>query len=139
AGTGKSFTMGQLAEQWERRTHGSVLGLATSQRAAEVLAEDGIRAMNTTQFLQRFEPDAEGQAPALKLQAGDLLVLDEASMSSTSEVARIQRIAHEAGAKLVYTGDPRQLQAVGPSGTFGLVAKENGAAELEEVHRFEQQ
>lgn len=139
AGTGKSFTMGQLADQWERRTRGAVLGIATSQRAAEVLEGDGLRAMNTTQFLQQFESDEEGVPPRQRLSSGDLLVLDEASMSSTNEVARVQRLAQNAGAKLIFTGDPRQLQAVGPSGAFGLVAKENGAAELAEVHRFEQQ
>lgn len=136
AGTGKSFTMGQLAGQWEQRTGGRVLGLATSQIATEVLEADGLDAINTTRFLNAYEPDAETGRPRARLGHRDMLVVDESNMSSTAELSRIQRIAAAAGAKLLYTGDPRQLQAVGAGGALGLIARENGAHELEQVHRF---
>ncbi|MER7015838.1 MobF family relaxase [Saccharopolyspora sp. NPDC000359] len=136
AGTGKSFTVGQLADQWERRTGGRVLGLATSQIASEVLVADGLDAINTTKFLGAYEADPRTGVPRERLGHRDLLVVDESNMSSTQELARIQRIAAAAGAKLLYTGDPRQLQAVGAGGALGLIARENGVFELEQVHRF---
>lgn len=139
AGTGKSYAVGQLAEQWEQRTGGRVLGLATSQRATDVLQEDGLDAINTTRFLTAYEPDAETGKPQARLGHRDMLVVDESNMSSTQELARIQRIAQQSGAKLLYTGDPQQLQAVGAGGALGLIAEENGAFELTEVRRFQQQ
>jgi len=136
AGTGKSFTVGQLADQWERRTGGRVLGLATSQIAAEVLMADGLEALNTTRFLQAYEANPRTGGPWERLGHRDLLVVDESNMSSTQELARIQRIAAAAGAKMLYTGDPRQLKAVGAGGALGLIARENGCFELQTVHRF---
>src|SRR5207253_1597431 len=41
AGTGKSFTVGVASLAWSQLTGGRIIGLATSQVATEVLAEDG--------------------------------------------------------------------------------------------------
>lgn len=139
AGTGKSYTAGKLKELWQREHHGRVLGVATSQRAAQVLAEDGLEeSWNSTQFLMRFDPVSAGpdRVPSDELTSRDLIVVDEAGMSTTSELARIQQLAAKAGAKVVFQGDPRQLSAVGAGGALQLLADENGAFELEEVRRF---
>lgn len=136
AGTGKSFTVGQLADTWSQHRGGQVLGVATSQIATQVLAEDGLQAQNTTLFLRDYEPDPDTGLTRKSLTSDDMLVIDESNMSSTAELARLQHVATRAGAKVVYTGDPRQLQAVGAGGALGLIAKENGAHELTQVHRF---
>ncbi|WP_308010350.1 AAA family ATPase [Pseudonocardia sp. ICBG1034] len=77
AGAGKSRTVGALAEIWSREIGGRVLGLATSQVAAENLRGDGIPAINTTMFEHRFTPDETGHVRQ-RLSAGDLLIVDEA-------------------------------------------------------------
>lgn len=139
AGTGKSYTAGKLTELWQREHRGRVLGVATSQRAAKVLAEDGIEeSWNSTQFLMRFDPVSAGpgQVPTDELTSRDLVIVDEAGMSTTAELARIQQLAAAAGAKVVFQGDPRQLAAVGAGGALQLLADDNGAFELEEVRRF---
>mgnify|MGYP001352871232 CR=1 FL=1 len=139
AGTGKSFAAGRLTELWQREHQGRVLGVATSQRAAQVLAEDGIEeSWNSTQFLMRFDPVSAGpgREPFDKLTSRDLVIVDEAGMSATAELARIQQLAAKAGAKVVFQGDPAQLSAVGAGGALQLLADENGAYELEEVRRF---
>lgn len=135
AGTGKSRTIGALARIWPQHVGGRVLGLATSQMATQVLAEDGLDALNTTAFLQRYAPDENGVVRA-QLGRGDLVVIDEAGMSSTTELDRISKIVATAGAKLLYTGDHEQLVAVGAGGMLDLLVRDNGAAELTEVRRF---
>jgi hypothetical protein len=52
AGTGKSYALGALADAWTF-SGGRVFGTATSQRATNVLREDGLNAMNITQWLMR--------------------------------------------------------------------------------------
>ena len=61
AGTGKSTTMAGLRAAWEAE-HGadSVLGLAPSAAAAEVLAEElGIDTENTAKWLHEHRQEAE--------------------------------------------------------------------------------
>jgi len=134
AGTGKSRTVGTLADLWKGEHGGGVLGLATSQIAAEVLQGDGLDAINTSQFLAEVDP-AEGEATR-EIRPGELYVLDESGMSSTGELDRITRHVHAAGAKILFTGDHEQLDAVGAGGMLRKLADDNGAYTLDEVHRF---
>ena len=138
AGAGKSRTVGELARVWGEHTGGRVLGLATSQIAAQNLAGDGLEAINTARFLKAFTPDEAGQMRD-RLRAGDLVMVDEAGMSSTQELDRIVELAAAAGAKVVMTGDPHQLDAVGAGGLFAHLIAEHGAHELREVHRFREE
>lgn len=135
AGTGKSRTVGALARAWETHVGGRVLGLATSQIATQILIDDGLTALNTTAFRDRFVPDAHGRVHE-RLSARDLIVVDEAGMSGTDELDTISAVVAAAGAKLVYTGDHEQLTAVGAGGMLELLVRDAGAVELREIHRF---
>ena len=135
AGAGKSHTVGALARTWERGIGGRVIGVATSQRAAQVLEDDGLFALNTARFLNRFAPDTHGRSYD-RLRAADLVVVDEAGMSATGDLDAIARLVREAGGKLLYTGDPEQLVAVGAGGMLDLLVRDNGAYELSEIRRF---
>ncbi len=136
AGAGKSRTLAALATVWEQQVGGRVLGLATSQRAADVLAEDGLRAMNIAAFLHRHQTDVR---PGLGevVSPGDMFVIDEVSMTSTVELDRIVEIVRRGGGKIVFTGDPHQLAAIGPGGLLRLLVADNGAFELQEIRRFD--
>ena len=135
AGAGKSRTVGALAQVWEQQIGGRVLGVATSQIATRVLIEDGLTALNTRRFLHRFDPDEQGRVRD-RLRPEDLVVVDEAGMSSTDDLDRISAIVAAAGAKLLYTGDHEQLAAVGAGGMLELLVRDAGAVELTEIHRF---
>ncbi|MBP2371539.1 MobF family relaxase [Pseudonocardia parietis] len=135
AGAGKSRTVAGLAQVWQTHTGGRVVGLATAQIATNVLVADGLEGLNTAQFLARFAPDEDGLVRD-RVQAGDLVVLDEANMSDTGQVARIAQIVAAGGGKLVYTGDTEQLVAVGAGGILELLIADTGAAELSTIHRF---
>jgi conjugative relaxase-like TrwC/TraI family protein len=65
-----------------------------------------------------------------------LVIVDEASMASTMELATLARAANTAGAKLLLVGDDAQLSAADTGGAFRLIAKDTEAAELTDVWRF---
>lgn len=134
AGSGKSHTAGVLTGEWHRRG-GTVHGVTTSQIAAHVLVEHGLEAMNSTLWLMAYEPDHPA-AGGNRLASGDCVVLDEANMTSTAELRRIQRVCDRDGAKLVLMGDPAQLSAVGAGGALAEIARRNGAFDLPEPLRF---
>jgi conjugative relaxase-like TrwC/TraI family protein len=65
-----------------------------------------------------------------------LVIVDEASMAGTMELATLAREANAAGAKLLLVGDDAQLGAADTGGAFRLVARETDAAQLTDVWRF---
>jgi conjugative relaxase-like TrwC/TraI family protein len=142
AGTGKSYTVGRLAEAWSDLTGGRVVGVATAQVAADVLRDDGVPdTANTTAFLTAQDRLAEGRAMpadhAWRLSERDILVVDEASMVDTDTLTRLQHTADAAGARVVLLGDPRQLGAVGAGGMMRTVLKADAEVHtLGEVRRF---
>ncbi|ALE77033.1 hypothetical protein FRP1_30550 (plasmid) [Pseudonocardia sp. EC080625-04] len=136
AGTGKSHTVGALSTVWAGEHGGRVLGLATAEMAARNLAELGLEGMNTAQWRLRFLPDPTTGEVRDRLHAGDLVVVDEAGMSTTAELIEISDAAAAAGAKVLLVGDHHQLQPVGAGGMFAHLAAQTGALELDTVHRF---
>ncbi len=135
AGAGKSRAMGAAAEAWADSGI-PVRGLAVSAAAAGVLqAEAGIPSETIAKFL--FEHDRSG-APEGRWRLGrdEVVVIDEAAMASSLDLARVVALATEAQAKVVLVGDHRQLGAVEAGGLFRLLATETDAAELTGVRRF---
>ncbi|MFD8497962.1 MobF family relaxase [Amycolatopsis sp. NPDC059657] len=136
AGTGKSFTVGKLDELWRSEFGAPVMGVATSQRATNVLREEGLDALNTSMFLQEYGPGPDGQAPKQTLPRGVALIVDEAGMADTKQLAKIAELVRNADGKLLYTGDDAQLAAVGPGGILRLLAADHEPFVLGEVQRF---
>lgn len=165
AGAGKSTVVGGLARIWtdpatwtagrpggttpgnvtpvpdagDRPQAPRVVGLAASQIATEVLAGEGLPARNVTRWLGSQDRLAAGSTRAedaqWRLAAGDLVVIDEAAMLPTADLTAIHAHAEAAGAKLLLTGDHRQLAAVGAGGAMRMLAAAGGH-ELTEVRRF---
>ncbi|WP_433018078.1 MobF family relaxase [Kribbella sp. CA-294648] len=71
-----------------------------------------------------------------KFRSGQLVIVDEASMAGTMELATLARQADTAGGKLLLVGDDAQLSAADTGGAFRLVARDTEAAELSDVWRF---
>ncbi|MFF1819812.1 MobF family relaxase [Kribbella sp. NPDC058245] len=65
-----------------------------------------------------------------------LVIVDEASMAGTMELATLARATDRAGAKLLLVGDDAQLGAADTGGAFRLIANDTNAAELSDVWRF---
>lgn len=70
------------------------------------------------------------------LRAGQLVIMDEASMVSTEQMAEIGRQADAAGAKLLLVGDPAQLDAVDAGGFLGLIDRTQNPSYLDQLWRF---
>jgi conjugative relaxase-like TrwC/TraI family protein len=141
AGTGKSHTIGAVATGWPAMTGGTVYGLATSEAATKVLAEDGVTARNVSQWLGtqgRLAAGGQGSADrAWGLTSRDVVVVDEASMVTTAALEEIRAHVDAAGARMVLAGDPRQLAAVGAGGAMGMLADGRAVTHtLAEVRRF---
>ncbi|RKW69806.1 hypothetical protein DWQ67_11905 [Galactobacter caseinivorans] len=133
AGAGKTTAMNALRRAWEKEHgQGSVVGLAPSSSAAQVLAEDlGIATENTAKWWQNHLREGE------TFQSGQLVIVDEASLAGTLSLDRITRLAAEAGAKVLLVGDYAQLQAVDAGGAFGMISHDrDDVPELVDVHRF---
>jgi conjugative relaxase-like TrwC/TraI family protein len=71
-----------------------------------------------------------------KFRPDQLVIVDEASMAGTMELATLAREADSAGAKLLLVGDDAQLSAADTGGAFRLIARDTEAAELSDVWRF---
>jgi hypothetical protein len=133
AGTGKTTTMRALRQAWEKRHGtGSVIGLAPSAAAADVLAQDlGISTETTAKWL------FEHRRGTWALKPGQLVIIDEASLAGTLALDAITSHVREVGAKVLLVGDWAQLAAVDAGGAFGTLVRERGdAPELTDVRRF---
>ena len=138
AGTGKTRTVAKLAEVWREAGAGRVVGLAASTNAAHALAAEGLsESYNLATFLGRIAGSDQTRGH-LPVQPGDLLVVDEASMVSTADLATVEDIATRRGAKILLTGDTEQLSAPQAGGAMRLLADEHGYYRLRTVQRFEQ-
>lgn len=139
AGTGKTRTVVTLAEAWQDARIGRVIGLTTSTNASHMLAAEGLpKSYNFAKFLGRLK-DSDQTRGHLPVRPGDLLVVDEASMVATNDLAAVEEIATRCGAKLLLTGDTEQLSAPEAGGAMKLLADEHGYYQLTTVQRFEQE
>ncbi len=111
-------------------------GAGPGRLAAAVLEfEADIASETIAKFL--FEHDRpEGPSEQWRLRRGEVLVVDEAAMVASADLARVVVLANQAQAKVVLVGDHRQLGAVEAGGRFRLLAAETEAAELTAVRRF---
>lgn len=131
AGAGKTSST-RLAVNAIEASGGRVVGMAPTAAAAAVMREEmGIEADTVDKILS----DWKNGAP-VSLRAGDVLLVDEAGMVSTTKFQQILQLAQERGALVRALGDYRQLSAVGSGGALRLVDREVGAVHLDELFRF---
>ncbi len=104
AGTGKTHTLKQI--KYGLHTVGiEMIAVAPTRDAVEVLQREGFADAMTC---KRLADDEKVQA---KLK-GKVLVVDEAGMISGRQMAEILELAEKHGARLLFSGDTRQLRSV---------------------------
>ncbi|MFD5906535.1 MobF family relaxase [Streptomyces microflavus] len=142
AGAGKSYTLAALTEVWEAYEGRQVIGLASGERAAQVLADEGLsNVANISMLLKKHDDMAAGKhvpdADKYRISPGTLVIVDEAGMTNTTDLDRVRALVDSYGAKWIGSGDHHQLTAVGAGGMFGQLAEEMpGVHTLEDVRRF---
>ena len=129
AGTGKSYTLGAIADAHERDGK-RVVGLAPTNAVAQDMAGEGFKEAST----------AHSALFALKngrtsWDRNTVVVVDEAAMLDTRITGELLAAARQAGAKLVLAGDDRQLSSIERGGLFTEMRERHGAAEITEVTR----
>lgn len=72
-----------------------------------------------------------------RFHSNQLVVVDEASMVSTLQLAALVEQARDAGAKILLVGDPGQLDAIGAGGVLGWLDRQGKTARLSTIWRFE--
>lgn len=128
AGTGKTTSMRGAVAAWQ--DHGmQVIGCSTGWDAAHKLRDEAGIESHAIAALLRDEK--------LSLH-NTVLIVDEAGMVATRDLAALQQRVDQAGGKLVLVGDEHQLQAIGAGGLFGALARQNGHATLTEIRRQQQ-
>jgi Ti-type conjugative transfer relaxase TraA len=129
AGTGKSYLLGAAREVWEKQGY-RVLGATLSGIAAEGLAgSSGIESRTLASRLYYWDKGEQ------RLTANDVLVVDEAGMLGSRQMARVMDEVQASGAKVVLVGDPEQLQAIEAGAAFRAILERVGFEELTEIRR----
>lgn len=80
-------------------------------------------------------PSFSIERPRLKLTKKTILVVDEAGMVNTADLAALIAAATKARAKIVLVGDSKQLQPIGPGGAFKAISEMVSTAKLTEIKR----
>ncbi|RVH17405.1 Ti-type conjugative transfer relaxase TraA, partial [Sinorhizobium meliloti] len=129
AGAGKSTLLAAARVAWVGEGR-RVIGAALAGKAAEGLEDSsGIRSRTLASWELAWESGRE------TLQRGDVLVIDEAGMVSSQQMARILKAVEDAGAKAVLVGDAIQLQPIEAGAAFRAITERIGFAELAGVRR----
>ena len=132
AGTGKTFALDAAREAWQAAGH-RVIGAALAARAAAELRDGaGIPSTTVNQLLADLaRPTAQGGG----LAAGTVLVLDEAAMIGTRQLAPVLDAAERAEAKVVLVGDHHQLPEIDAGGAFAGLTNRLPVVELTDNRR----
>ncbi|GKV73706.1 hypothetical protein NCCP2145_30870 [Pseudarthrobacter sp. NCCP-2145] len=72
-------------------------------------------------------------------RANQLIIVDEASMVSTFQLAALVQQAQDAGAKILLVGDPGQLDAIDAGGVLGWLDRQGQATRLSTIWRFHEE
>jgi DNA primase catalytic core len=145
AGTGKTTCMRALADLWTS-DGGRVVGLAPSAAAAHQLREslspdnDGASSPSLAcDTLAKLAWDVENSADPLNgagINQSTLVIIDEAGMAGTIELATVVQYVVERGGTVRLVGDDRQLASVSAGGIVRDIADRYGAATLTDTRRF---
>ncbi len=131
AGAGKTFALDAAREAWERSGK-QVVGCALSAQAARELREQaGIETTTIADLNNRLDR-------GYRLPQDGVLIVDEAGMVGTLDLARLDVWAQHTNTKLLLVGDDKQLPEIEAGGAFRAIAERTGAVELTEVRRQDQ-
>ena len=136
AGAGKTWVLAAAGKAWAAAGLGRVIGITPSQSARNTLAAGVPVSYNTAQFLGHL-PGRRGARGPVELRPGNIVLIDEASMVATPDLADVITQAAAADVKVILAGDTQQLQAVENGGGMSLLADALGYVRLTEPVRFQ--
>ncbi|MET8848617.1 MobF family relaxase [Amycolatopsis sp. NPDC004625] len=134
AGAGKTSAMKVLATAW-RRTGRRVYAFGPSARAAQELGASIDAKPHTLHQLTTALKFGFAHR-AFPMEAGDLVIVDEAAMAGTHTLHKVVKHALDNGADVRLIGDDAQLAAVEAGGAIRLIAHDVGAVRFRQIVRF---
>jgi ATP-dependent exoDNAse (exonuclease V) alpha subunit len=130
AGSGKTYALRAARAVWQDAGV-RVVGCALSARAARELEQgSGIASTTIARTLADLDHPEHGG-----LAEGSVLVVDEAAMVGTRDLARLLDHAAAASAKVVLVGDHHQLPAIDAGGAFHALTRRLPTVELADNRR----
>jgi conjugative relaxase-like TrwC/TraI family protein len=118
AGTGKTATMQEVHRGLIESGH-EVLAVAPTTSAVNELHHVGVSEAMT---IQRLLVDREAQASLRER----VLMVDEAGMVSARQMTALMALAEQQGARIVFSGDTRQLRSVEAGDALRVLERESG-------------
>lgn len=112
-GSGKTHAIGAYSDAAQATGH-HVVGVATSATAARRLGDELPGSWSGTIAMVRHQLDLYNS----RLPEGSVIVVDEASMVSTRDLAWLVSQAEDRDGKIVLVGDPKQLPSIDAGGLF---------------------
>jgi len=131
AGAGKTTSIGVARAGWEAAGL-KVEGCAPTAKAAAELGDRGGMPTHTCAQVLAYDQRKAG------MPAGGVMVIDEAGMLGTRDLARLLKAADKAHTKVILVGDPSQLQPISAGGLLRGIAAQVGAQELTANRRQQQ-
>lgn len=129
AGAGKTYALRSVADVYQTQGY-RVIGTSTAWRMAHQLGNDlSIESRATDSWLAR---ENEGKP---FLDHNTVLIVDEAGQLSSRQMLSLLEAAQRDHAKVILTGDQRQLQAIGAGPGLRLVAEQTGSARIDTIVR----
>jgi conjugative relaxase-like TrwC/TraI family protein len=136
AGTGKSFSLGTAAEA-ARDAGLRVWVTAPTHQAVSVIAKDTdtdqTQSAVLRSFLNRISDPEHRQR--IRLTRDDVVIVDEAGMIGTREMNELLRETAKTGAKVILSGDTKQLKPVAPGSPLRLISETIGTERINEIRR----
>ncbi len=114
AGTGKSFTLAEVAQGVTAAGNALVVLAPQRQQVADLQA-DGLAAQTVALFMEKRQ-----------LAGGSVVVVDEAGQIGAKQMAQLLRIVRANGGRVVLSGDTRQHGAVAASDALRAIEKYAG-------------
>jgi len=112
-GSGKTRAVGAYADAVRNSCH-HVVGVATSATAARRLGQELSGGWSGTIAMMRHQLDSYD----IRLPEGTVVMVDEASMVSTRDLAWLVSQAEHCDGKIMLVGDPKQLPSIDSGGLF---------------------
>jgi len=118
AGTGKTATLREI-DRALRESGTQVVAVAPTRSAVDELQKVGFRdAMTVSRLLE----DQESQ----RMLCGKVLVVDEAGMVSGKQMQSLLHLAQDHSARIIFSGDTRQIRSVEASDALRILETESG-------------
>jgi conjugative relaxase-like TrwC/TraI family protein len=134
AGTGKTFAVVAAAEGWAQAGY-ELRAVAPTWRAANVLRAEGLEATSIARLLTQMQGGDGGETDSSLLSSRTVLLVDEAGMVGSADLAVLIQAADAAQAKLVLVGDHQQLGEIEAGGLYRALAERTDPIVLDEVIR----